>query len=217
MSSVSAGCKREGHGWAAAGLGWRGRGRPRAWHTAGHEVRVEHGVGARHGPVVVMRSAPIFLCLALALLSQACTESGDAPTGATIGNTLDVAGTQRVTLLEAEVNLGSTQSRPPPDGSVYASFLFRIESLSPDARYDRFRFSAVDPSGHQYAYTVGGRQPALGSASALPTGEAVEGWVSFEVPVDFQSLDVRYEPAFSPTGESITFSVRAPEPAQAET
>ncbi|MBA3851541.1 MAG: hypothetical protein H0X59_04135 [Chloroflexi bacterium] len=161
-----------------------------------------------------MRSVPALRCLVLTVVLVACTGSGDAPAGATIGDTLDVSGRQRVTLLEAEVSLGGAESRPPPDGHVYASFLFRIESLTPDARYDRFRFSAVDPAGDQYAYTAGGRQPALESDRFRRTGEAVEGWVSFEIPEDFQSLAVRYEPAIAAAGEPITFVVRAPDPAQ---
>lgn len=142
----------------------------------------------------------------------ACAGSGGLHQGATISDTLDVAGTQRVTLLEAEVSLGEAESRPPPDGSVYASFLFRIQSLSPDARYDPFRFSATGPEGERHPYTAGGRQPALGSSRLLLTGEAVEGWVSFEVPDDFETLAVSYDPAFSASGP-ITFVVRAPEAA----
>lgn len=162
-----------------------------------------------------MRFVPALRCLVLTLVLVACTSSVDAPAEATIGDSLDVSGTQRVTLLEAAVSLGGAESRPPPDGHVYASFLFRIESLSPDARYDRFRFSAVDhPAGDQHAYTAGGRQPALGSESLPRTGQAVEGWVSFEVPEDFQILAVRYEPAFAPASEPITFMVRAPETAR---
>jgi hypothetical protein len=153
--------------------------------------------------------------LALALLLVACDVSSSVGEGATIGDTLDAAGTQRVTLLEAEVSIGGAESRPPPDGEVYASFLFHIESLSPDARYDRFRFSATGPDGERYEYTAGGRQPGLGSSRVLPTGETVEGWVSFEVPADFDRLSVSYEPSFAPTGEPITFVVRAPEAAQA--
>ncbi len=151
--------------------------------------------------------------LSLAFVLVACEGSSSLVEGATIGDTLDAAGTQRVTLLAAEVGLGGDESRPPRDGSVYASFLFRIESLSPGARYDRFGFSAADPEGVAYPYTAGGRQPALDSNRMLPTGEIVEGWVSFEVPDDFDSLAVGYEPPFSPAGESITFMVRAPEAA----
>jgi hypothetical protein len=142
-----------------------------------------------------------------------CTGSADPDHAATIGETLDVAGTQRVTLLEAEVSVGGAGSRPPPDGSVYASFLFRIQSLSPDARYDPSRFSAIDTGGETHLYTAGGRQPTLGSSRILPTGEAVEGWVSFEVPDDFDGLAVTYDPTFAGTGQPITFVVRAPQPA----
>lgn len=142
-----------------------------------------------------------------------CTGSADPDRATTIGDTLDVAGTQRVTLLEAEVSVGGAGSRPPPEGSVYASFLFRIQSLSPDARFDPFRFSATDADGRTYPYTAGGRQPALGSSRLLPTGETVEGWISFEVPDDFDGLAVAYDPTFSATGQPITFVVRAPEPA----
>lgn len=158
-----------------------------------------------------MRSFPV---LALVVLLVACDGSAPPVEGATIGDTLDAAGEQRVTLLEAEVNVGGAESRPPPDGAVYASFLFRIESLGPDARYDRFHFSAAGADGERYPYTAGGRQPALASDRILPTGDSAEGWVSFEVPDDFQSLAVSYDPPFEPAAESITFLVRAPEAAR---
>lgn len=159
-----------------------------------------------------MRIVPAaWFVTALAVLLVSCDGLGAATTGATIGDSLDVAGTQRVTLLEAEVGLGGAESRPPPDGSVYASFLVRIESLSPDARYDRYRFSATSKDGRRYPYTAGGRQPTLGSGRTLPTNEVVEGWLSFEVPDDFESLSLTYEPPLAPPGESITFVVRAPQ------
>ena len=158
-----------------------------------------------------MRSLPV---LALVVLLVACNGSAPPVEGATIGDTLDAAGTQRVTLVQAEVNVGGAESRPPPDGSVYASFLFRIESLAPGARYDRFRFSAAGADGERYPYTAGGPQPALASRRILPAGDSAEGWVSFEVPDDFQSLAISYDPPFEPAAESITFVVRAPEAAR---
>ncbi len=166
--------------------------------------------GQAHGTLPAMRS---LYALALAILLVACHGNAPLVEGATIGDTLDAAGTQRVTLVEAEVSVGGAGSRPPPDGSVYASFLFRIESLAPGARYDRFRFSASGADGGRYPYTAGGRQPALESRRILPTGDSAEGWVSFEVPDDFQSLAISYDPPFEPAAESITFLVRAPEAA----
>ncbi len=151
--------------------------------------------------------------LALAILLMACSDPAAVIEGATLGDTLDSAGTQRVTLLEAEVGLGGTDSRPPPAGSVYASFLFRFESISPDARYDPFRFTATAEDGEPHPYTADGRRPLLGSSSSLPTGEVAEGWVSFIVPDDFDSLAVSYDAAFAQVGEEVTFVVRAPEQA----
>lgn len=151
------------------------------------------------------------LTLTLAIIVLACSDTAAVIEEATIGDTLDSAGTQRVTLLDAEVGIGGTDSRPPPAGSVYASFLFRFESISPGARYDRFRFTARAEDGEAHRYTADGRQPALGSSSRLPAGEVVEGWVTFVVPDDFESLSVSYDPPFAPVGEAITFVVRAPE------
>ncbi len=154
------------------------------------------------------------LGLALAILLLACSDSAAVVEGATVGDTLDAAGTQRVTLLEAEVGFGGTGTRPPPEGSVHASFLFRFESISSDARYDSFRFAVTAEDGVAHPYTADGRQPALGSSSSLPTGEVVEGWVSFVVPDDFESLAVTYDPPFAQAGATITFVVRAPEQAE---
>lgn len=167
---------------------------------------------AWHTPVVrflpAIASAPV---LVLALLMLGCSDSAAGVDGATIGDTLDAAGTQRVTLVAAEVSVGGAESRPPPDGSVYASFLFRIESLSPDARYDPFRFAVIGPAGERYPYTAAGLQPALGWSGVLSTGKTVEGWVSFVVPDDFESLAVSYDPLFGRIGQPISFVVRAPE------
>ncbi len=166
-----------------------------------------------HGTLPAMGPLP---ATALAIVLVACDGASSRVEGATIGDTLDAAGTQRVTLVRAEVGVGGAESRPPAEGSVYASFLFRIVSLSPDARFDRFRFSATGPDGKRYPYTAGGRQPALESNRVLPTGESAEGWVSFEVPNDFDSLTISYDPPLTPAGESITYVVRAPDAARTE-
>lgn len=129
--------------------------------------------------------------------------------GSSIGDTQEVSGEQRITLSQAEVTQGSSEFFKPGEGKIFAALLFRIEGIAEGASYNPFYFTARDQDGFEYNYTPFGNEPVLSSGDLAP-GEAVQGWVNFEVPDDFETLQVEYNPSFG-FGDSVVFRVRAPD------
>lgn len=66
-------------------------------------------------------------------------------------------------------------------------------------------FSLQDELGNNYGISLFGKEPGLPTVNDIPKGEAVTGWVTFEVPATARNLTLQYRPF---NQESIGFSVR---------
>jgi len=94
-----------------------------------------------------------------------------------------------ITLLRAGWNLDSSDAfYKPGKGRKYVSVLVRYEVVADGATYNIIFWDATDKAGKRYEATVLGPITPDLKVGDLKAGEAVQGWVTYEVPRDVNQL-----------------------------
>ncbi len=90
----------------------------------------------------------------------------------------------RVTFLGSDLNAEGTES--PATGKRYVAVEVTIENRSDETlRYAPDDFQVTDSAGRAYPAVEGGVDPAI-TLGELAPGDAIRGWISFEVPEDVE-------------------------------
>jgi hypothetical protein len=96
----------------------------------------------------------------------------------------------------------------PPTGVRKLGVEVEVSGLSTrDVPVNPFYARVVAPSGERYESTLAGCRPAL-RAGRVHDGERVRGWLTFDVPVGIDRLELSYEPVVLGVGrEELRFDL----------
>ncbi|MDP9369918.1 MAG: DUF4352 domain-containing protein [Chloroflexota bacterium] len=114
-------------------------------------------------------------------LSPTPTDDDDGTTTSVSRSSSEQNGI-RVTFLGSDLDAEGTESLAP--GKRYVAVEVTIENRSNETlRYTPDDFQVTDSAGRAYPAVEGGADPAITGGELAP-GDAIRGWISFEVPED---------------------------------
>ena len=131
------------------------------------------------------------------------------PNGCLIGDTAESDGV-KVTLVNAETGHGS-QYLTPSAGNIFVTLEFEIENDS-SSDINVSSIASFEAYCDDYSVTESITAVALSDKSTLDgnvaAGKKMNGVISYEVPEDWQNLEVTFSPSFW-SNHSVTFEVKS--------